>query len=66
MLLILLFGGFETWRRWKSRNDPAAREYHRVKPRDPRWPSPRVYIGLAALLAVGMDATFLERDFDDV
>jgi hypothetical protein len=25
-----------------------------------------VYIGLAAALAVGMDATFLERDFDDV
>jgi hypothetical protein len=25
-----------------------------------------VYLGLAAALAVGADATFLERDFDDV
>ena len=25
-----------------------------------------VYLGLAAALAVGMDATFLERDFSDV
>ncbi len=25
-----------------------------------------VYVGLAVLLALGMDATFLERDFDDV
>jgi hypothetical protein len=25
-----------------------------------------VYLGLAAALAVGMDATFVERDFGDV
>jgi Zn-dependent protease len=65
MLLILLFGGLETWRRWKARNEPEAREYHRVKP-GTRAAVAAVYIGLAALLAVGMDATFLERDFDDV
>jgi Zn-dependent protease len=65
MLLILLFGGIETWRRWKQRKEPAAREYHRVKP-STRWAIAGVYIGLAALLALGMDATFIERDFDDV
>jgi Zn-dependent protease len=65
MLLILLFGGIETWRRWKRRKDPEAREYHRVAPRT-RVAIAAVYIGLAALLALGMDATFLERDFDDV
>ena len=65
MLLILLFGGIETWRRWRSRKDPASREYHRVKPAT-RAAVAAVYIGLAALLAVGMDATFIERDFDDV
>ena len=65
MLLILLFGGFETWRRWRQRKSPEAREYHRVAPRT-RFAIAGVYIGLAALLAVGMDATFLERDFDDV
>jgi len=65
MVLILLVGGFETYRRFKHRNDPEAREYHRVKPRT-RAAMAAVYLGLAALLAVGMDATFLERNFSDV
>ena len=65
MLLILLFGGLETWRRWKQRKTPEAREFHRVKPAT-RAAVAAVYLGLAALLAVGMDATFVERDFDDV
>ncbi len=65
MILILLLGGFETYRRWKARKDPAAQEYHRVS-RATRLKVAGAYIGLAVLLAVGMDATFLERDFGDV
>jgi Zn-dependent protease len=65
MLLILLFGGLETWRRWRERKTPESREFHRVKPRT-RLLIGAVYLGLAAALAVGMDATFLERDFGDV
>jgi Zn-dependent protease len=65
MLLILLFGGLETWRRWKQRNSPEAREFHRVRP-STRVAIAAVYLGLAAALAVGMDATFIERDFGDV
>jgi Zn-dependent protease len=65
MLLILLFGGLETWRRWKQRNSPEAREFHRVRP-STRVAIAAVYLGLAAALAVGMDATFVERDFGDV
>ncbi|MDQ3644133.1 MAG: site-2 protease family protein [Actinomycetota bacterium] len=65
MILILLLGGFETWRRWKARKSPEAQEYHRV-PRATRFKVAGVYVGLAVLLAVGMDATFLERDFSDV
>ena len=65
MILILLLGGFETWRRWKARKDPEAQEYHRVS-RGTRLAVAGVYVGLAVLLAVGMDATFLERDFSDV
>ena len=61
----MLFGGVETWRRWKQRKSPEAREFHRVKP-STRAAVAAVYLGLAALLAVGMDATFLERDFGDV
>jgi Zn-dependent protease len=65
MLLILLFGGLETWRRWKQRKSPEAREFHRVRP-GTRIAIAAVYLGLAAALAVGMDATFVERDFGDV
>ncbi len=65
MLLILLLGGFETYRRWKARKSPEAQEYHRVS-RGTRFKVAGVYVGLAVLLALGMDATFLERDFGDV
>jgi len=65
MLLILLFGGFETYRRWKARKEPEARAYHRVS-RGARLGVATVYLGLAVALALGMDATFIERDFGDV
>ena len=65
MILILLFGGLETWRRWRERKSPESREFHRVRPAG-RVAIAVVYLGLAAALAVGMDATFLDRDFGDV
>jgi len=65
MLLVLLFGGMETYRRWKLRKTPESQAFHRVKPSH-RVAVAVTYLGLAAALAVGMDATFLERDFDDV
>jgi Zn-dependent protease len=61
MLLILVFGGIETWRRWRARRTPEARAFHDVSPRT-RAGVAAVYLGLAAALAIGMDATFLERD----
>ncbi len=65
MLLILLLGGYETYRRWKARKLPETREYNRI-PRSTRVGVAVVYLGLAVLLALGMDATFVERDFGDV
>jgi Zn-dependent protease len=65
MILILLFGGLETWRRWRDRKSPESREFHRVPPAT-RVAVAVVYLGLAAALAVGMEATFLDRDFGDV
>ncbi|HKG35282.1 MAG TPA: site-2 protease family protein [Solirubrobacterales bacterium] len=65
MILILVFGGIETWRRWRARKSPEAQQYHRVSGRT-RALVAAVYLGLAVLLAVGMDATFIERDFGDV
>jgi Zn-dependent protease len=62
MILILLVGGFETWRRWKARKsaDPEQTAYYRVSPRH-RALVAAVYIGLAAALAVGMDLTHVVR-----
>ncbi len=60
LIIILLLGGLELWHRWRARNEPGGREYYRVKP----WQRAAVavtYIGLAALLAVAMSATFVER-----
>jgi Zn-dependent protease len=65
MLLVLLLGGIETWRRWQSRKSPEAREYNKVRPAT-RAAVAAVYIGLAVLLAVGMDATHIARSFSDV
>jgi len=65
MLLVLLFGGVETYRRWKARKEHESRRYHEVSRRT-RLGVAVVYLGLAGLLALGMDATFLERDFSDV
>jgi Zn-dependent protease len=65
MLLILLFGAIETWRRWQARKSPGSEEYYRVAPRH-RVAVAAVYLGLIALLAVGMAETHIERDFGDV
>jgi len=60
ILLILLFGGMETWRRWQTRKDPESRSYYAVPPRA-RWAVGAVYVGLAVALVLGMDATHLAR-----
>jgi Zn-dependent protease len=65
MLLILLFGGMETWRRWKLRKGDEAQAYHRVSP-GKRFAIAGTYVVLALALAVGMAETHLERTFDDV
>jgi Zn-dependent protease len=65
LFLILFFGGLETWRRWKARNEPASRAFHAIPTRT-RVIVAVVYLGLAALLAVGVAETHLVRDFGDV
>jgi Zn-dependent protease len=66
IILILLFGGMETWRRWKQRRDAdeETQAYYRVAPRH-RLLVALVYVGLIALLALGMHETHLERTFSD-
>jgi Zn-dependent protease len=65
MVLILLLGGIETYRRWQLRKTPQAQAYHRVS-RGQRAAIAAVYLGLAIGLAVGMHATHVVRTFHDV
>jgi Zn-dependent protease len=62
ILIIVVFAGFETWRRWKQRRQGGTEQeaYYRVSPRN-RALVALVYLGLIALLVVGMDATHLQR-----
>jgi Zn-dependent protease len=62
LILILLLGGFELWRRWRERGTPQAASYYKVKTWQ-RLTAGAVYLGLAAALAVAMTATHLERTF---
>ncbi len=62
LILVLLIGGLEVWRRWRERDEPGAREYYAIAP----WQRAVVgvtYVGLIAVLALAMSATHLERTF---
>jgi Zn-dependent protease len=62
ILLILVLGGFETYRRFKTRKNPGQQAYYKVPPRT-RLLIAAVYIGLAVALVAAMDATHLARTF---
>jgi Zn-dependent protease len=55
LLIFIVLGGLETWRRWKLRGTRSLEQaaYYRVSPRN-RALVAAVYIGLIALLAFGM------------
>jgi len=58
--LILVLGGLELWRRWKSRGTEASRRYYQIT-RAQRWAIGSGYIALAGALVLGMHATYLAR-----
>ncbi len=62
ILIIVVFAGYETYRRWKLRRSGGAEQeaYYNVRPLD-RWLVAAVYLSLVALLVVGMNATHLPR-----
>jgi Zn-dependent protease len=62
MLLILLFAGMETWRRWRARKagGPEQEAYYKVKPIH-RVLVAVVYVGLIVALGVGMHYTHVPR-----
>ena len=65
LLLIVVFGGFELYSRWKARKTPEARAYHAVPART-RAIVAAVYLGLVIALAIGVDQTFLHKTLSDV
>ena len=64
IFLILIFGGMETYRRFKTRKHPEQQAYYKVAPKT-RFAIAAVYVGLAVALVLAMDATHLERTFSD-
>jgi Zn-dependent protease len=62
LILILVFGGYESYRRWKSRNLPQNQAYYAIPGRT-RALVAVVYLGLAAALSVGIAETFVSRGF---
>jgi Zn-dependent protease len=60
LLIILLIGGLELWRRWRERGTPEAAAYYRVRVWQ-RFAAGGIYLGLAAFLVVAMSATHIER-----
>jgi Zn-dependent protease len=67
IVIILVLGAFDTYKRFKAYRAGGAevRRYYRV-PRRQRLMVLAVYLGLIAVLVVGMDLTHLARDFNDV
>jgi Zn-dependent protease len=65
LLIILLLGGMESWRRWKTRNTPEGRAYHQVPTRT-RVLVAATYLVLIVALAIGVSATHLPRGLSDV
>jgi Zn-dependent protease len=65
LILIFILVGLDAWHRWRTRNDPRSREYYSIS-RGKRVAVAAAYLGLVALLVLAMDATFIEKDFDDV
>jgi Zn-dependent protease len=65
ILIIAVFGGLETWNRWKARNTPEGRAYHRIPART-RALVAATYLLLIVALAFGASATHLPRGLSDV
>jgi Zn-dependent protease len=62
LILILVLGGMDAWRRWRLRNEPEFSGYYRIAPWK-RLAAAAAYVTLAALLALAMNASYIERDF---
>jgi Zn-dependent protease len=62
LIVIVLIVALELWRRWQERGRPEVAGYYEVTPWQ-RVAATVGYFGLAALLVLGMNASFVEREF---
>jgi Zn-dependent protease len=62
LIIIALIVGLELWRRWQERGMAEAEGYYKVEPWQ-RVAATVGYFGLAALLVLGMSASFVDRNF---
>jgi Zn-dependent protease len=62
LIIIALIVGLELWRRWQERGMAEAEGYYKVEPWQ-RVAAAIGYFGLAALLVLGMSASFVDRTF---
>jgi Zn-dependent protease len=62
IMIILLLGGTEAWRRFRGRQTAEGREYYQLTSRQ-RSLMTAAYFGLIALLVLGMHATYVHRTF---
>ena len=60
LLLVVVFGAIETFRRFKQRRNGEAGDFYLVRPAH-RFIVFAVYLALVAVCAVGMQATYVER-----
>jgi hypothetical protein len=62
ILIFLVLGGLDSWRRWQAlrRGGESEQAYYRVRPLH-RLLVAAVYLSLIALLVAGMNATHLPR-----
>jgi Zn-dependent protease len=62
IFLVIIMGGYEIWTRWQQRRSGTLEQaaYYRVSPRN-RLLVGAVYIGLIAVLAIGMHEAYIQR-----
>jgi Zn-dependent protease len=60
VLIILVFGSYELWRRFRGRNEEASKVYFALEPRQ-RWQIGTAYVALIGVLLLGMHATYAAR-----
>jgi Zn-dependent protease len=61
LLLVVVLGAFQAWHWWQNRGSPDVSRYYEISARQ-RLAVGLTYLGLAALLGLGIGATHLERD----